>query len=211
MAMFPEIRKYDTEALEDFFRGARKPEVSEDERQIWLEEAAERIARSGAKGVDFLLAFAPDADETRVRAALLALSLVAKRLSPRKRARVCELAQSFLEDRRAMVVAEAVDALRHFACPSAELIAPLLRHPSPYVVGSALRFFARRDPEKAVPLLESALKAKDPIVRQNAVDELDDMNYTRALPRIRRLLRDPDDGVREAARWAVAHLEDDSQ
>lgn len=211
MPMFPEIRKYDTGALEDFFRGARQPDAPENERQFWLEEAAERIAGSGAKGVDFLLACAPGADEARLRAALLALSLVAKRLSPRKRARVCELAQSFLDDGRASVVAEAVDALRHLACPSAELVAPLLRHASPYVVGSALRFFARHDPEKAVPLLESALEADAPIVRQNAVDELDDMNYTRALPRIRRLLRDPDDGVREAARWAVAHLEAGSQ
>jgi HEAT repeat protein len=75
------------------------------------------------------------------------------------------------------------------------------------VVGSALRFFARCDPVRAVPLLEKALKAEEPIVRQNAVDELDEMNHTPALEKIQRLLRDPDKDVRQAARTAVEHLE----
>jgi HEAT repeat protein len=75
------------------------------------------------------------------------------------------------------------------------------------VVGSALRFFARCDPVRAVPLLEKALKAEEPIVRQNAVDELDEMNHRPALEKIKRLLRDPDKDVRQAARTAVAHLE----
>ena len=142
-----------------------------------------------------------------MRAVLLAACFVAGRLSARKRARICELAQALLSDEREMVVAQAVDTLARFACPSAVgLVSPLLGHPSPYVVGSALRFFARRVPEKAVPLLENALEAEHPIVRQNAVDELDELEYTAALPRIRRLLRDPDKDVREAARYAVAHL-----
>ena len=60
---------------------------------------------------------------------------------------------------------------------------------------------------RAMPLLEKALKAEEPIVRQNAVDELDEMNHRPALEKIKRLLRDPDKDVRQAARTAVAHLE----
>ena len=56
-------------------------------------------------------------------------------------------------------------------------------------------------------MLERALHSKEPVVRQNAVDELDEMNYTPALAKIKRLLADPDKDVRQAASTAVAHLE----
>ncbi len=138
MAWFPEIRHIDPEELKEIFQGARKPDVPEGERAFWLEEAALRIARTGAKGVDFLLTSVPGAEAARVRAALLALSFVEKGLSARKRARICELAQTLLGDERAAVVAEAIDALTRFACPSTvDLVSPFLKHASPYVVGSA--------------------------------------------------------------------------
>ena len=208
MPLFPEIRKCDAEELERFFQSGPDPGVPEDEQAFWLDEAAIRIARSGARGVDFLLASVPGGDEARVRAALLGMSVVAKRLSARKRASICELAQALLTDERAMVVAEAVDALSGFGCPRQWNLSPLSSTTPPRMWSAAPSGSSRARPEKAVPLLERALAAKDPIVRQNAVDELDEMNYTRALPKIRRLLRDPDEGVRNAARWAVEHLED---
>ena len=102
-----------------------------------------------------------------------------------------------------------MDTLSHLECPSAEEeVYSLLAHDSPYVAGSALRFLARRLGKKAVPLLVQALQSEEPIVRQNAVDELDEMNYRLALPQIKQLLRDPDQDVRQAARTAVAHFED---
>lgn len=52
-----------------------------------------------------------------------------------------------------------------------------------------------------------ALKSPEPIVRQNALDELDELECKEALPCIAGLLDDPDEGVREAAHWAVGHLE----
>ena len=57
-----------------------------DERELWLQEVAIRIARAGARGVDSLLSSVPVADELRLRAILLALSFVEKNLSSRKRA-----------------------------------------------------------------------------------------------------------------------------
>jgi hypothetical protein len=211
MSMFPELRGRGPKELSSLFLSGRGSEVPEDEQELWLQEVAVRIARAGAKGVDLLLSWAPGADESRLRAILLAMSFVAKKLSSHKRARICELARALLDDGRAMVVAEAVDTLSSLGCPAAaESVSPLLGHPSPYVVGSALRFFARRDREKAAPLLEKALGSEEPIVRENAVDELDGMNYTPALPKIRRLLRDPDEDVRQAARTALAHFEDRS-
>jgi HEAT repeat protein len=186
-------------------------EVPRDERDLWLQEVAVQIARTGTGGVKFLLAFVPYADASQLRAILVALSLSGKKLLASQRAEVCDLGRRLLKDRRALVVAEAVDTLNHLECREAEkAVAPLLQHASPYVVGSALRFFARLVPEKAGSLLKKALKSPEPIVRQNAIDELDELQCRDALTRIRRLLDDPDDDVRQAAETAVAHLEKES-
>ena len=42
------------------------------------------------------------------------------------------------------------------------------------------------------------------------LDELDEMNYQPALKKIKRLLQDPNEDVRQAACTAVAHLENGS-
>jgi HEAT repeat protein len=211
MSAFPRLNKYEPTELLSLFMGHGALEEPEDEQELWMQEAAIRIARAGTWGVNFLLAFIPYADEARLRAILLALTFVGKKLSALKRAAVCELARKLLTDERPLVVAEAVDTLARFGCLEAtKSVTALLRHQSPYVVGSGLRFFARCAPGRAVPLLEKALKSGEPIVRQNAVDELDDLNYKPALEKIRRLLQDPDEDVRQAARTAVAHLEDES-
>jgi HEAT repeat protein len=211
MSTSARARQYEPTKLLSLFLGDGAPEAVEGEQELWLQEAAVRIAKAGAWGVDFLLAFVPYADESRLRAILLALSMVAKKLSALQRANLVEVAQRLLDDKRALVVTEAVDTLSHLGCREAtKSVTPLLQHPSPYVVGSALRFFSRCAPDQAVPLLEKALKADEPIVRQNAVDELDEMNYKPALAKIRRLLQDRDPDVRQAARTAVAHLEDES-
>ena len=205
------LHRGEPKELQTLFLDDGKDPMHEDEREPKLQELAIKIARTGARGVDFLVSCISQADELRLRAILLAFSFVAKKLSSRKRASICELASKLLHDNRPLVVAEAVDTMSSLGCQAAsDSILPLLKHSSPYVVGSALRYFARCNPQKALPLLEKALRDKEPIVRQNAVDELDEMDYTPALPKIKRLLHDPDDDVRQAAQTAVAHLENRS-
>ena len=182
--------------------------MPDDEKELWLDEAAIHIAKTGPWGVNFLLAFIPYADDLQLRSILLALSFPETKLSTAQRSKVSEIAKTFLGDNRPLIVADAIDALRHLGCRDAiKVVSPLLNHASPYVVGSVLRFFACHAPKKAVPLLEKALKSEEPIIRQNAIDELDHMNYRPALPKIRQLRRDPDKYVRQAARTAVANLE----
>jgi hypothetical protein len=190
------------------FLGYSTPKVPKEEYELWIQELAVAIAQAGREGADWLLAFAPYADELRLRAILLAMTCVAEKLSEKQREYLCGFARHLLADKRPMIVAEAIDTLTRLGCRKAkEHIATLSRHSSPYVRGSVLRYFARRHPKEAVPLLERALNSKQPVVRQNAVDELDEMNYTPALAKIKRLLEDPDEDVRQAARTAVEHLE----
>lgn len=209
--MFPSPRNVKPTDLMAWFMGDHAPRIPKDEYEFWLQEAALTLAKAGPDWVGVLLAFAPHADDLQLRAILLALSCVHGTLHEKQRDALCGLARDLLADKRPLVVAEAVDTLTSVGCPRMkESISSLIRHPSPYVRGSVLRHFARRHPKEAVPLLERALHSKEPVVRQNAVDELDEMNYTPALARIKRLLADPDKDVRQAARTAVEHLENGS-
>ncbi len=208
MPMFSSFQDVEPIELMTQFLGYSMPQVPEDEYALWVQESAVAIARLGREETNWLLAFAPYADELRLRVILIAVTCVAEELSEQQRAYVCALARRLLADKRPMVVAEAVDTVRLLGCRRAkERIAALGRHSSPYVRGSVLRYFARHHPKEAIPLLERALNSREPIVRQNAVDELDDMNYAPALGKIKRLLQDPNKDVRQAARTAVNHLE----
>jgi HEAT repeats len=181
--------------------------ILENDEELWVQEVAVQIAESGPSGVRFLISSVPNAAEWRLRAILLGLSAV-KKPSARLRNEICDTAKQFLHDDRPTIVAEAVDLLCSLDCTDAqEVIMSLRRHPSPYVVGSVLRYMARHFPETAIPLLEKALASKQSVVRQNAIDELDELNCVQALPNIKRLLRDKNPDVRQAARTAVKNLE----
>jgi hypothetical protein len=210
MPLFPELSHRPAKELMRWFSEPdHDKEVPDGDLELWLGEVASRIAKNGIKGVDFLLSCIPSADDFRLRSILVSLSLVENQLSSRKRGTVCTRIRPFLYDARPIIVAETVDALSHLSCPGTKHgILPLLNHSSPYVVGSVLRFLARHFPEEAVPLLEQALDSEDPIIRQNGIDELDDLHYLPALPRIRQLLKDDNKYVREAAITAVMHLEE---
>jgi hypothetical protein len=204
----PSFRDAEPIELITQFLGYSTPKVPKDEYELWIQELAVAVAQAGREAIDWLLAFAPYADELRLRAILIAMICVAVQLSERQREYLCDFASRLLADKRSMVVAEAIDTLTRLDCRKAKgRIATLRRHSSPYVRGSVLRYFARRHPKEAIPLLERALNSKESIVRQNAVDELDEMSYTPALGKIKRLLNDPDGDVRQAARTAVEHLE----
>jgi hypothetical protein len=213
MPFFPQLQRT---PLEDIMTRFLDPDgtadVPEDERPFWLEEAAVRLVRSGPAGLAFLLHCIPRVDEPRLRAILLALSFLSQSVLERNRSKLRDLLLSFLNDRRPMVVAGAVDTLRVLdGTDLIDRVLPLVRHRSPYVVGSALRFLSRNSPEQARPILLKALESDQPIIRQNAVDELDELNDVKALPRLRRLLADEDADVRRAAQTAVANLEEQAR
>jgi len=210
MPFFPELSRRPLEELmKCFIDPGREKEIPKEEGELWLDEVAVQIARASTKGIKFLLDHIPVVDERRLRAILIALPSAGNKLSARARAEICRQSRSLLGHSRPLIVAEAADVLRHLGCREAEEeVSRLLHHPSPYVVGSALRFLARHFPDRAGPLLEGALDSEEPIIRQNAIDELDELEYFPALPRIKRLVNDADADVRQAALTAVRNLEE---
>jgi HEAT repeats len=205
MSVFPELDRAEPKQLFAWF--TQRNGVPLEDEQLWLDEIAATIALSGPPGIRFLLASIPGAKENRLHAILIGLSLVADELSTRRRTEVCNVARSLLADRRPSIVAEAIDLLSQLRCVSArDEVLDLRSHASPFVVGSVLRFLARNCADEAVTILTDALSSKQSIIRQNAIDELDDLGCIGALPAIKRLQRDKDRDVRQAACAAVANL-----
>jgi hypothetical protein len=204
------IRELEGHSLEELLETLDSGAVGapQGERAFWLQEAARLVAeREG--GLDLLLERLQGGDEDRLRAILLGLSFIPPATLAGRREEVGQLLLAHTQDPRPLIVAEAVDSLRHLGYAEAQAqIAPLLRHSSPHVVGAVLRFLSRYDPEAARPLLLDALRSPDPIIRQNGIDELDELGCVEALPAVRLLLTDPDEDVRQAAQTAVANLEE---
>jgi HEAT repeat protein len=83
----------------------------------------------------------------------------------------------------------------------------LRTHPSAYVRGSVLRYMSRYDPRIGAVMLVEALDDPDYIVRENAVDELDQLGVVEAIPRIRERLADDHPDVQRAAATALENLQ----
>jgi HEAT repeat protein len=151
----------------------------------------------------------PRADDDQLHAILLSLCFVGAEARADREQEIREILTSFVRDPRPMVAAQAIDTLNSLGSRDVEeQLWPLLHHNSPYVVGSVLRFLSHHDPERARPILLDALESPEPIILQNAVDELDELECIEALPRIRPLLNDHDEWVRQAAQTAVLNLEE---
>jgi HEAT repeat protein len=211
MPLFPELSDKSPEELLRAFDSGPGPtdDVEEEEILPWLDEVARFVAEKGEAGLNALLQRLLGADEAHARAILGSLAFLPKDVRDKHRPRLEGLVRSFLADPRPAVLAEAVDALRYLDGAGAEnAVRPLLEHASPEVVGSALRFFAHHRPAEARPLLLRALQSPEPLVRENAVDELDDLGCVEALPQLRGLVDDEDENVRQAARTAVSNLEE---
>src|SRR5437870_5123173 len=111
MPFFSEIDHQSPEELMRWFtERSREKKVPEEERALWLEEVATRIAktRPAGVGIQFLLSHIPGVDDVRLRAILAAVALAGKKLSSRTRAKICWHVRSLLGDSRPLVVAEAV-------------------------------------------------------------------------------------------------------
>ena len=166
-------------------------------------KVARLIRESGSAGVEFLWNEAKKADTTRLRAILLALTQ-----PPLEKPAIKKLLLSLLQDKRQLIVAEAIDSLtRQAEADTLQQVLPLLKHASPYVRGSVLRFMSEFYPERAIPLLIEALNDAHFIVRENAADELGELEAVDALPFLRAKLEDPHPHVRQAAETAIEMLE----
>ncbi|MCI0526719.1 MAG: HEAT repeat domain-containing protein [Nitrospira sp.] len=200
MGIYPKLETLELEELIKSFQFP--PPEGEMYAAGYYFEVAEHICQYGEKGVQFLKQQLSNPDVHRVRAALFALS---GRVS---NSDTVPLLLSYLNDPRPLVVAEAIEGLRHNGYKGAmEQVVSLVLHPSPYVVGAALRYIGTFDRDRVIPLLLEALKHPDSLIRENACDELGDLEVIEAIPALVPLLSDLHPHVRQAAQTALEDLE----
>src|SRR5262249_2088599 len=162
----------DTLSLEDLARRFEGPCPDGSEYAlVYYEEVAHLIAGKGTLGVEWLQDRLDRGEGERLAAILFALTGP----PPRNHIRGERIA-GYLRDSRPVVVTAAVDGLRSQGNKRVkDQVLALLNHPVAFVRGSVLRYLARLYHERAVSVLLDALGDSHYVVRENAVDELDDM------------------------------------
>jgi len=167
---------------------------------------ASKIADAGDAGIGYLTDILNNCNETRARAILFAITR-----SKKNRKETVKLLSSYLDDKRPLVISEAIDGLICLDDKSGQKkIMSLLTHHSEYVRGAVLRYARHTlNDKKSFQILIASLDDPHYIVRENAVDELADLGKAEAVPHISALLGDPHPHVRLAAHTAVEELSDD--
>jgi hypothetical protein len=202
MSVYPELDKLNLPELIACFQ----KNVPEDESDsIYFDEVALLIRQQSKAGIDFLFRELERANLDQLRGIILALTFP----PPVEHPSVRGILLSYLHDRRPLIVADAVDGLSFLgATDTADAILPLRTHPDPYIRGSVLRFISRLFPKEAPPILLEALEDPHYIVKENAIDKLDDLGAIEAIPYIRPFLSDPHPDVVQAAQTAISNLEE---
>jgi HEAT repeats len=200
MSAYPELDNLGLEEL--ITQWQRSPIDGEDYAASYYQEIAYLIRQQGEAGVEFLLAEVETADRQRLSAILCIVP-------PVNHGRLINhIWISFLEDDRPEIVASAIDGLRHqHVWRVRNQVFGLSKHASPEVRGSVLRYMSQYDPKIASVMLMEALDDPAYIVRENALDELDEMGVVEAIPLIRSLLTDDHPDVQQAAATALENLE----
>jgi HEAT repeats len=201
MSIYPELENLDINTLIQKWNS--QPTIS-DESELYYQEIAYLIREKGEIGSRFIANFLLDErnldDEVRIQAALRFLPLY-------KNKNINEFLFRCLDDNRSKIVFLAIDALSYIQDSSAfERILSFKEHENPFVRGSVLRYLSKLYPDTAYPLLIEALQDSHYIVRENAIDELDEMQDVRAIPYIEPLVHDVHPHVRQAAQTALKNL-----
>ncbi|NEQ84904.1 MAG: HEAT repeat domain-containing protein [Moorea sp. SIO2I5] len=207
MTFYPELNHLTLNQLIERFH--KQPLEGED-ASTYYSEIALLISQQGEQGVEYLYESINGADQERLRGIIFALTE-----SQTKTEKLRKIMFRYLDDQRPMIVAEAIDGLCKLEEKHAiDHVLVMLDHYSPYVRGSVLRFLARLYPEQALPHLLDKLKDPHFIVRENAVDELDELGNTLAVGHATRtvvsylkpLLSDPHPDVQQAVQTAIQNL-----
>lgn len=198
MSLYPELDDLNLEELKKRWYGL--PVDGKSYANSYYSEVAFKLSQKGDDGKDFLLSEITKADTARLGAILAILPSTNCKLP-------LEMLVNYLRDRRVIIKSRAVDALSSQREKTVRNeVLNLYSLKSPYVKGSVLRYMSHLFLQEAIPMLIEALKDPHYIVRENAVDELDDFEVVEALPHIKPLLKDPHLHVREAAETAIEHL-----
>lgn len=208
MGIYPELDDLSAEDLYAKFEGrspnADEPDYVHDKTIFYFEVAGLIIKKGGESGYSYLLSKIESADTPRLRGILFALSIVKDHEQE-----VRPILTRFLDAGNDLIVLDAIEGLTEIGDEdSYDRITQFRDHSSPYVRGSVLRYLSKIDGAEAITTLKAALADHHPIVRESAIDEIDELELTKVVyHEIENLMtNDPDQDVRDAAKTAVENI-----
>ncbi|WP_171048314.1 HEAT repeat domain-containing protein [Nocardia cyriacigeorgica] len=123
----------------------------------------------------------------------------------------CDTVKTLASGSDPLVIADAIRLLGSLgATDMADKVRRMSEHEAAIVRAAVLDYLARAEPASARPALMRGLGDSDYIVRETAIDALEDLGATDAISAIEALIDDPHEDVRLAARTAVDNLRDRS-
>lgn len=176
--------------------------IGELEWDLYFTEVACVIARHGEDGILFLLQQLKMVnDNTRTCAILESLvNIKSKSFDPEA------LFAKYLSNNDPQIKRIAIDGLTFNRSRDArEKVMNEAKSEDPCVMGAFLRYMAELYLEESKPYLVDALRSKEFIVRESAIDIIDELNLKELIPLVIPLLQDCHPHVREAAQWAINH------
>jgi len=206
--VYPELDTLTLDALIAYF-GHKKPIDGWRYAASFYTEVGLLLARSGQEGAHFLFAQIERDKKRKIPTSKLRGVLFGLSQLPDAHDATSTIFLLYLHDKRPLIVADALDCLRH-----GNIILPLstlvryVEATSAYVKGAALRYISHLYPKLAKEYLLPALHDAHYIVRENAVDELAELNDPQFIPYIQPLVQDPHPHVRQAAQTTIADLAD---
>jgi len=200
MGIYPELDNLDLESSIDYWQNV-EPLDGREYAASYYSELAFLIADRGEAGRLFLREQINNSNNEQLGAILYFLS-------SKKHPLPLKILLKYLKHSSDYVILNAIEGLKIQAERKAKKEVLKLRfHQSQYVRGAVLRYLSRLYPKEAGSILIEALKDPGYIVRETAIDEIDELEIIDFIPYIRRLLKDPHPHVRQAAATAIKNFE----
>ncbi len=208
MSFYPELENLDVEAL---IQKWQAPPFADTNPDLYYQEVAYALVLSSDRGITFLQNLLNDTtiqtDTSRLAATIWALGSC-EQIQPELTPQLTTFLETEPRDYILWATIEACAWQNHTLVKA--LVSEKLTHPSPILRGSALRYFDRLFSAEALPLLLQVLNDEHYIVRESAIDILDERDYGLEPSGLRALLEpfltDPHPDVREAAETAIDNL-----
>jgi hypothetical protein len=201
---YSNLAKIDYESLLDLFFQVPIYD-DEDEFSYYSEIAWQIFQNMGERGIEDVLSKSlKNLNDAQLRSIIFLMGC-----SSQKEKYESRLGQ-YLSDIRPSIVAETINSLSLLKASNyLPIIVDMYGNTiSAIVKGSILRYMQRLQYPKAKEVLVLALNDREPIVRENALDELDELGDSDVIPYIIPLLKDDNANVRQAAQTTLLNLEE---
>jgi hypothetical protein len=201
MPLYPELTALSFPQLITAFEQPRHPDGL-----TFYQEVAIVIRTVGDLGLGYLLGKLSASRIIPMRSAILGLTFPPVQ-EPGLAAHIQHTLRQYIQHRHAIIAMDAIDTLRLLGdrTPTAAVLASAT-HPSAYVRGAVVRYVAELVPEQIPAIVLPALQDPHYIVRESAIDALDEIRWVDTAEAVRPYLTDPHPDVRQAAATALEHL-----